>query len=72
MRILSWGLTRGHNWDKATTGTWLHALKHAHFPLLDEELFKLAGWGYKYSPSFLRKEQRKGSKLGHVQRHAPF
>jgi hypothetical protein len=47
MRVLSWGLTRVHNWDKATTGTWLYALKQAHFPLLDEELFKLAGWGYK-------------------------
>ncbi|PKX95559.1 uncharacterized protein P174DRAFT_429917 [Aspergillus novofumigatus IBT 16806] len=45
VRVLSWGLTRGHNWDKATTGTWLYALKQTHFWLLDEWLFKFAGWG---------------------------
>jgi hypothetical protein len=62
----------GYYWDKPVRGAWRHALKHARFRLLDNEPFKLAGWGYQYSPAMLRNGQRKGSKFGACAETYPF
>jgi hypothetical protein len=62
----------GHYSDKANTGTWRHVWKHARFRLLNDEPFKLAGWGYNYSPSILQRGLREGSKFGACGETYPF